>query len=88
MKNIDTIDMFLDKHLAHGSNLYSTGTHLINYSTCIGQWDNGNLIINETKYNHTTSKNQNYLKRKSSNFVNKIIYVNDIPMNCKCLTKI
>lgn len=63
MKNIDVIEKFLNKESAKGSNLYSDGNKLVNYSTTLAQWhDNYNLIVNNTRYSVSTSKNQNWLR--------------------------
>ena len=63
MKNKDVIEMFLSKKPAKGSNLYSDGQKLINYNTTLAQWhDNYHLIVNNTRYSVSTSKNQNWLK--------------------------
>ena len=65
MKNRDVILAFLEKREAFGSNLFSTGQKLINYNTALAEWyDNYHLIINDTRYSVTTSKNQAYLKRE------------------------
>ena len=63
MKNKDVIELFLQKKKASGSNLYSDGYKLVNYSTTLAQWhDNYHLIVNNTGYSVSTSKNQNWLK--------------------------
>ena len=65
MKNKDVVLAFLKKEEAWGSHLYSTGKRLISYNTSIAEWyDNYHLIINDTHYSVTTSKNQAYLKRE------------------------
>lgn len=63
MKNKDVIELFLQKKEASGSNLYSDGQKLINYNTTLAQWhDNYHLIVNNTRYSVSTSRNQNWLK--------------------------
>lgn len=63
MKNKDVIELFLQKKKANGSNLYSDGNKLINYSTTLAQWhDNYHLIVNNTRYSVSTSKNQIWLR--------------------------
>lgn len=65
MKNNDVIKAFIDGKSACGSNLYSTGDKLINYSTCIAEYNESEnrYILNITKYSSTTSKHQNALRR-------------------------
>ena len=63
MKNKDVIELFLQKKKASGSNLYSDGNKLVNYSTTLAQWhDSYHLIVNNTRYSVSTSKNQIWLK--------------------------
>ena len=87
MKNKDIIELFLQKKKASGSNLYSDGNKLVNYSTTLAQWhDNYNLIVNNTRYSVSTSKNQNWLKgaiTPDRGIVVKDVY--NIPMDTKDL---
>ena len=87
MKNSDVIKKFLIKESAGGSNLYSDGDRLINYSTTLAQWhDNYHLIVNNTRYSVSTSKNQNLLKSAITSkrgIVIKDVY--SIPINTKNL---
>ena len=63
MKNKDVIEMFLSKKPAKGSNLYSDGKRLINYSTTLAEWyGSTSLFVNATRYSVSTSKNQSWLK--------------------------
>jgi hypothetical protein len=65
MKNIDVIKAFVNGKSACGSNLYSTGDKLVNYNTCIAEYnENENrYILNITKYSSTTSRHQNALRK-------------------------
>lgn len=63
MKNKDVIEMFLSKKPAKGSNLYSDGNKLVNYSTTLAEWySEFLLLVNDTRYSVSTSKNQTWLK--------------------------
>lgn len=62
MKNKDVVRRFIDKEFASGSNLYSSGNKLFSYNTCIAQWWNDMIIINDTRYSSSTSRHQYYLK--------------------------
>ena len=87
MKNKDVIELFLQKKKASGSNLYSDGNKLVNYSTTLAQWyDNYHLTVNNTRYSVFTSKNQTWLYRAITH--NRGIVVKDvynIPMDTKDL---
>ena len=87
MKNKDVIKLFLQKEKASGSNLYSDGNKLVNYSTTLAQWhDNYHLIVNNTRYSVSTSKNQNWLRRAITSergIVIKDVY--NIPIDTKNL---
>ena len=87
MKNKDVIELFLQKKKASGSNLYSDGNKLVNYSTTLAQWhDNYHLIVNNTRYSVSTSKNQNWLRRAITSergIVIKDVY--NIPIDTKNL---
>ena len=62
MKNKQVCEEFFNHREACGSNLRSTGDKLFSYNTCIAQWDDNYLLLNETKYSTTTSKHQTYLQ--------------------------
>ena len=87
MKNSDVIKKFLNKESATGSNLYSDGNRLMNYSTTLAQWhDTYHLIVNNTRYSVSTSKNQNWLKgaiTSDRGIVVKDVY--NIPIDTKNL---
>ena len=64
MKNKDVIELFLHRKKARSSNLYSDGSRLINYHTTLAEWySEFLLIVNDTRYSVSTSKNQTWLKR-------------------------
>lgn len=87
MKNKDVIELFLQKKKANGSNLYSDGNKLINYSTTLAQWhDNYHLIVNNTRYSVSTSKNQIWLKGAITPERGIVVEnVGDIPIDTKNL---
>ena len=88
MKNKDVIELFLQKKKANGSNLHSDGYRLINYNTTLAEWySEFILLVNDTKYSVSTSKNQNWLKYtidKHKNIVPLSMY--NIPIDTKDLT--
>ncbi len=64
--NLNVIKTFLNGGQAesHTTNLRTVGNRLVNYNTTIAQRnDDGELIVNLTKYSSTTSKLQSYLMR-------------------------
>lgn len=61
MKNREVVEKFFNGECATGSNLFSTGTKLFSYQTCIAQWYRPYLVINKTRYSVTTSKHLYYL---------------------------
>lgn len=65
MTNNQVIKAFLSGQSGKSLNLTSTGKKLFSYNTCMAQWhsETGFIIINETKYSQTTSKQINPLKR-------------------------
>lgn len=73
MRNKEVIQKFLQHKPATGSHLYSTGLHLISYSTCIAQWQMQNdipecykLFINKSQYSTSTSRWQKALLKEIS----------------------
>ena len=90
MKNKEVIELFLQKKEAKGSNLYSDGHRLVNYNTTLAEWySEFLLIVNNTGYSVTTSKNQGWIKYavdKHEKIIPLVIY--NVPMNTKDLTSI
>ena len=84
MCNKDVINKFLQLLPAMGSNLYSTGHSLINYSTCIAEWSDNCIYINITKYSKTTSKNQNLLRKSIPNNIT-CVYCDNVPIGKRTL---
>ena len=77
MKNKDVIELFLQKKKASGSNLYSDGNKLVNYSTTLAEWySEFILLVNDTRYSVSTSKNQSWLKCA----IDKHAYIVPIPL--------
>lgn len=66
MTNAQVLKAFLNKKSGKSLHLTSTGDKLYSYYTCMAQWhsETGFIIINETKYSQTTSKQINPLKRQ------------------------
>ena len=87
MKNADVIQRFIYQDSGYkGSNLYSSGSKLINYNTIIAQWFDDVLLINVTKYSCTTSTHQNRLLYHAERKNIRYYTVDDIPMSTKDLT--
>lgn len=88
MKNKDVIELFLQKKKASGSNLYSDGNKLVNYSTTLAEWySEFILLVNDTRYSVSTSKNQSWLKYAIDNHKNIVpLPMYNIPINTKDLT--
>ncbi len=88
MKNKDVIEMFLSKKPAKGSNLYSDGKRLVNYYTTLAEWySDVCLLVNNTRYSVSTSRNQYYLKNVVDNNSNIIpIPINSVPIATISLT--
>jgi len=88
MKNKDVIELFLQKKKANGSNLRSDGKRLINYHTTLAEWySDFYLLVNNTRYSVSTSRNQYYLKNVVDNNSNIIpIPINSVPMGTINLT--
>ena len=63
--NLSVIKAFVNNETASTTNLSTTGDKLVSYQTTIAQRDQeGNIVVNITKYSPTTSKMQTYLKRE------------------------
>lgn len=58
LSNNEVIERFANCKSGSNRNLKSDGNKLINYNTCIAQWVDGEIILNETKYSLSTSKIQ------------------------------
>jgi hypothetical protein len=83
-KNIDVITNFVARFKApKAGNLYVEGDKLINYYTVIGQYINGQLYVNSTKYSVSTSKIQNQLRKEAYSYIE----LQDIPMGCQDLAR-
>lgn len=75
MKTDQVITAFLHREKAHtqirdlmwggrGCSISTDGARLWSYDTVIAQWSEDTVLINNTKYSATTSKQQNLLKRE------------------------
>ena len=58
LSNNEVIKRFANRKSGSNRNLKSDGNKLINYYTCIAQWVDGEIVLNETKYSVSTSKIQ------------------------------
>lgn len=88
MRNIEVIKQFLNKSSGNSDNrnLISTGDKLINYNTCIAEWNNDSIMVNMTKYSSSTSRIQNMLISKLR-FGHKVVQIENVPINTKYLWK-
>lgn len=70
-KNSEVCLKFLEQDIAenHSGSLVSDGNKLMNYETCIAQWDNDYLYLNMTKYSPTTTTIQNKLHRMAKDII-------------------
>jgi hypothetical protein len=55
MSNKDIAKAFINHNTATTNDFGSSGDKLFSYTTCIAQWYNGKVIVNNTKYSHTTA---------------------------------
>ena len=79
MTTKEVIFAFTEKRKAvGGSNIHSYGDKLFSYNTCIGQWYNDCVILNETRYSITTSKHQTMLEWQLNESKIDIIYVHRV----------
>lgn len=88
IKNKNVVERFIDKEIAQGSNLISSGNKLFSYRTCIAQWVGNTMIINLTKYSSTTSRHQTYLRaiveyELNRGVIEKIIPKIDVEINTR-----
>lgn len=88
MRNIEVIKQFLNKSSGNSDNrnLISTGDKLINYTTCIAEWNNDSIMVNMTKYSSSTSRIQTMLISKLR-FGHKVVQIENVPINTKYLWK-
>lgn len=85
MRNIEVIKQFLNKSSGNSDsgNLISTGDRLINYNTCIAEWNRNCIMINITKYSSSTSRIQNMLLSEGLGL--ELIRVKNVPINTQYL---
>lgn len=85
MRNIEVINQFLNKSSGNSDsgNLISTGDRLINYNTCIAEWNRNCIMINITKYSSSTSRIQNMLLSEGLGL--ELIRVKNVPINTQYL---
>lgn len=68
MKNNMVIERFLRGMEARGSNLYSTGETLVNYTTTIAKRTSGTVYLSNRKYSNTTTVITNSLRAQIKEF--------------------
>lgn len=82
--NLSVIKAFVNNETASTTNLHTTGDKLVSYATTIAQRDQeGNIVLNTTKYSSTTSKMLTYLKRELDKYNIPYKTVSDIPMGAR-----
>ena len=89
MKNQDLINAFVSNPNfdGHTGSMTAQGGKLFSYNTCIAEHtSDGRLIINNTRYSVTTSKQQGYL-RAAARWHGKVECVENIPFNTQRLAK-
>lgn len=82
MKNEEVVKSFFRQVPArsHNGNLWTDGNILVNYRTCLGEWDLNKVHINWTKYSVTTSKIQHYILNALDTCTAEIIIHPDVPI--------
>lgn len=68
-KNEDIVKLFLEKKEGYGSSVYSSGKKLFSYTTCIAEWINKGLCINNTYYSNTTTRHTSLLYKNIGNSI-------------------
>lgn len=89
MKNRDLIESFVRNRHFNGrtGSMTAIDGKLFSYNTCIAQHTkDGRLIINNTRYSVTTSKQQGYL-RAAAKWHNKVECVDNIGFSTQRLVK-
>lgn len=84
-KNIDVVKGFVARFtkVPKTTNLYVENDKLINYYTVIGQYIDGELYVNTTKYSQSTSVIQNKLRLEAYKYTE----LTGIPHGCQDLSK-
>lgn len=88
MTNLEAIKAFSLGQVGRAFHLYSDGRRLFSYDTCIAEYYNGRLIVNNTKYSVTTSKHRsNLLTEVSCGIDNPISIINviNVPIGTQSL---
>lgn len=90
LSNISLIREFVNnpevKYLQNGS-MHCENDKIFSYSTCIGQWVNGGVVLNATKYSSTTSKHQHYLRKALEEAGTDYTEVYDVPRDTYSIAK-
>ena len=88
MTNEKVCKAFLRGESARSLNMHTDGVKLFSYYTVIAQWSNKKpaftLLINETKYSSTTSKQMNYLTRNMQTWLDALC-LKRVPMGAQDL---
>ena len=90
MRNQDLIINFVrdPKFVGHTGSMNVADGCLFSYNTIIAQHTkDGRLIINNTRYSVTTSKQQGYLRRAAAEYHDRVECVEDIDFNTQWLEK-
>ena len=66
MTNKEVCNAFVNKTNGQSGSMRTDGVKIYSYNTCIGEWVDGKIIINASKYSVTTSKQQHYLRGAAS----------------------
>lgn len=62
MTNLEVMEAFLHQRNAKSLNMTSINGRLFSYGTVIAQYGYGHIVVNDTKYSHTTSKQLSQFK--------------------------
>lgn len=84
MTNIQVIQSFISKRIGNSLHLYSDCRRLLSYNTCIAEYYNGSLIVNNTKYSRTTSRHRSILIEIMPNNI-PVINVLNVPKGTQSL---
>ncbi len=90
MGNQDLINAFVCNRNYEGrtNSITAKDGKLFSYNTCIAQHTkDGRLIINNTRYSVTTSKQQGYLRTAAKNYHDKVEYVENIDFEAQRLVR-
>lgn len=64
ISNVDLINAFINGQEKQNGSMWTNGTKLYSYATCIAQKTADGILFNVCKYSCTTSKQQTYTRRE------------------------